>query len=245
MMPDALALSCPQCGAAAAPEATACAFCRARLATVACPACFGLVFVGSRHCVHCGARAKEPKALDGTPWKCPAGHGELQGIALGGAEIGECPACAGLWIDEATFQAVVADRTRPLVVPQGGAEETRRRAVPESRVRYRPCCDCGKLMNRVNFAKSSGIVLDACKGHGLWCDVDELRQVVEFVRSGGLDAARQREHEQRELERRQKEFERQLDGQQELRSRPIARRIDMVQKEGGRGLSILLSLLSR
>ena len=244
-MPAAGSLSCPQCGAAAATEATACDFCRARLATVACPACFGLVFVGSRHCAHCGARAREPRALDGTPWKCPSGHGELHGLAIGGAEIGECPTCAGLWIDEPTFQAVVADRERPLVVPQGGAEDAARRAVVESRVRYRPCCDCGKLMNRVNFAKSSGIVLDACKGHGLWCDVDELRHVVEFVRAGGLEVARRREHEQLELERRRKEFARELDTQAELRRRPIHRRIDMVQKEGGRGLSILLSLLSR
>lgn len=242
-MPDAGTLTCPQCGAAAAPEATACAFCRARLATVACPACFGLVFVGSRHCAHCGARAREPRALDGTPWTCPAGHGELRGIALGGAEVGECTTCAGLWIDEPTFQAVVADRTRPLVVPQGGAEGAALRPVAGAPVRYRPCCDCGKLMNRVNFAKSSGIVLDACKGHGLWCDVDELRQVVEFVRAGGLDAARKREHEQLELERRRKEFTRDLEAQHQLSARPMHRRLGMVQHEGGRGLRILFSLL--
>src|SRR5689334_5442538 len=109
-MPDAGTLSCPQCGAAASPEATACAYCHARLATIACPACFGLVFVGSRHCAHCGARAREPKALDGMPWKCPGGHGELRGISFGGAVVGECPECAGLWVEELTFQAVVADR---------------------------------------------------------------------------------------------------------------------------------------
>src|SRR5215216_6018670 len=98
-MTTAGSLSCPNCGAAAAPDARDCEFCRTRLATIACPACFGMVFVGSRHCAHCGARAREPKALDGTPWKCPRGHGELRGVALGGAEIGECPECAGLWIE--------------------------------------------------------------------------------------------------------------------------------------------------
>ena len=201
-MPHALTLSCPQCGAAAAPDARACAFCRTRLATVACPGCFGLVFVGSRHCAHCGARAREARALDGTPWKCPAGHGELRGLSLGGTQLGECPACAGLWIDELTFQSVVSDRTRPLVVPQGGSEEALRRTIAPVPVRYRPCCDCGKMMNRVNFARSSGVVIDACKGHGVWCDADELRQVIEFIAGGGMDVARRRERMTLEEERR-------------------------------------------
>ena len=200
-MPDAGTLSCPQCGAAAAPESTACDFCRARLATVACPACFGLVFVGSRHCAHCGARAKEPKALDGTPWKCPDGHGELRGLLLGGAVMGECTTCTGLWIDELTFQSIVAERTRPLVVPQGGSEDARLRTVGAARVRYRKCSDCGNIMNRVNFARSSGIVLDACKGHGVWTDAEELRHVCEFVRSGGMEAAARRDEERRRAER--------------------------------------------
>ena len=245
-MPDARTLSCPQCGAAAAPESTACAFCRARLATVACPACFGLVFVGSRHCAHCGARAREPRALDGTPWKCPCGHGELRGLSLGGAALGECAACAGLWIDEVTFQTVVTDRTRPLVVPQGGSEEAQRRTIAAAPVRYRPCCDCGKIMNRVNFARSSGIVLDACKGHGVWCDADELRQVVEFVRSGGLEVAQRRQQEQRELERKRRDFVLTLEAQEDQGHRPLRSRIHEVEAEPESAvLSLVLSLFSR
>jgi Zn-finger nucleic acid-binding protein len=69
-------------------------------------------------------------------------------------------------------------------------------------VRYVPCPDCGKLMNRVNFGKRSGIVLDACAHHGTWFDADELRRVVEFVRDGGLDRARAHERMQLEEERR-------------------------------------------
>jgi Zn-finger nucleic acid-binding protein len=57
-------------------------------------------------------------------------------------------------------------------------------------------------MNRVNFGKRSGIVLDACAQHGTWFDADELRRVVEFVRDGGLDRARAKERQQLEEERR-------------------------------------------
>jgi Zn-finger nucleic acid-binding protein len=58
-------------------------------------------------------------------------------------------------------------------------------------------------MNRSNFGMRSGVIIDVCRGHGTWFDRDELRRVIEFIRSGGLDLARQREIEQlREAKRR-------------------------------------------
>ena len=244
-MTTAGSLSCPGCGAVAAPEARECAFCRVRLATIACPACLGLVFVGNRHCVHCGARAREPRALDGTPWKCPRGHGELRGIALGGAEIGECPECAGVWIEEPTFQAVVSDRTRASVVPQGGAAAAQPAPVAVDTVRYVACPDCGKIMNRVNYAKSSGVVIDACKGHGIWCDADELRRVIEFVRAGGIDVARRRETEQLALERKRLEFVRAMDAASVAYHRPSNAKPPSLADDTalGAGVSLLFSLL--
>jgi hypothetical protein len=50
-------------------------------------------------------------------------------------------------------------------------------------------------MNRVNYARRSGVVLDVCKAHGLWFDRDELRRVLAFIAGGGLDRAREREME--------------------------------------------------
>jgi len=69
-------------------------------------------------------------------------------------------------------------------------------------VRYVPCPLCAKLMNRINFGKRSGVVVDSCAKHGTWFDGDELRRVVEFVRDGGLDRARAIEKEQLEDVRR-------------------------------------------
>ena len=74
-------------------------------------------------------------------------------------------------------------------------------------VRYVPCPQCGQLMNRVNFARCSGIVVDVCKGHGTWFDRDELREIVEFIRGGGLDLARQKEKRELEFEREQLRLE--------------------------------------
>lgn len=57
-------------------------------------------------------------------------------------------------------------------------------------------------MNRFNFANCSGVVLDSCRPHGVWFDPDELRRIVEFIRGGGLDMARDKERLSLELERR-------------------------------------------
>jgi Zn-finger nucleic acid-binding protein len=68
------------------------------------------------------------------------------------------------------------------------------------KVRYLQCPECSKLMNRVNFAKYSGVIMDVCKEHGTFFDRDELRRIVTFIREGGLDMSRDREREKLVLE---------------------------------------------
>src|SRR5206468_6492775 len=73
----------------------------------------------------------------------------------------------------------------------------------EQNIRYVPCPICHKLMNRVNFAHCSHVVVDVCNTHGTWFDKDELRRIVEFIRAGGLETARAREMEELEQKRRE------------------------------------------
>lgn len=187
---SAATLSCPMCGAAAAPEATQCDFCRARLATVSCPSCLGLLFVGSRHCSHCGAQAVAPAPRAGASLPCPRGCGPMRALVVGEVPLDECPACLGTWLSVVEFERLCAEEERQSAVLFAlPAAET----PPLEAVRYRPCPECAKIMNRVNFAKSSGIVLDVCKAHGAWLDAHELRRLLEFLRAGGLAKARQRQ----------------------------------------------------
>ena len=51
-------------------------------------------------------------------------------------------------------------------------------------------------MNRMNFGRLSGTIVDVCRGHGTFLDRGELHQVVQFILEGGLDRARQAEREQ-------------------------------------------------
>jgi Zn-finger nucleic acid-binding protein len=70
-------------------------------------------------------------------------------------------------------------------------------------VRYRQCPQCAVVMNRTNFAQVSGVVLDVCKPHGIWFDRNELRRVLEFVASGGLEKSRRRQIDELEEKKRQ------------------------------------------
>ena len=68
-------------------------------------------------------------------------------------------------------------------------------------------------MNRVNFGRLSGAVIDVCRGHGTFLDAGELHQIVTFIQEGGLDRARtQKIEDLREEERRLKELERKAVG---------------------------------
>jgi Zn-finger nucleic acid-binding protein len=41
-------------------------------------------------------------------------------------------------------------------------------------------------MNRLNFGKTSGILVDACKAHGTWFDRGELDDIVAAVEHGAV-----------------------------------------------------------
>ena len=203
-------LSCPQCGGAAEPDKPQCPFCRAALALVACPRCFGMIFGGSKHCSHCGTRTDAPAApIDGrAPRRCPScqrGDVGLVAHVVGDVLLDECGSCGGVFIDASAFDRLVADRDRQAVVT---AALPPVEVASDTSVAYRPCPDCQKLMNRTNFGRRSGVIVDICKAHGVWFDAHELRRTLEFVQAGGLDEARRRDLE--DLERKTREKRREL-----------------------------------
>lgn len=144
----------------------------------------------------------DAKASD-TTQSCPRCSVRLERIMLGATSLQECSTCDGLWVDVASFEQICADREQQsILLGAAGFASAQRSVGTASRVRYVPCPECGQLMNRVNFARCSGVVVDVCKSHGTWFDRDELAEIVGFIRGGGLDQARAREKEQLEEMRR-------------------------------------------
>ncbi len=57
-------------------------------------------------------------------------------------------------------------------------------------------------MNRINFARLSGTVVDVCRGHGTFLDAGELHAIVAFIEEGGLERLRERSLEELKDEQR-------------------------------------------
>ena len=112
---------------------------------------------------------------------------------IGSATVLECERCLGLWLDVASFEKICADREQQSAVLGAAAHAGAGAPHETSKVSYVPCPECSQLMNRINFARCSGVIVDICKQHGTWFDRDELSRIVEFVHGGGMNASRAKE----------------------------------------------------
>jgi Zn-finger nucleic acid-binding protein len=165
-----------------------------------------MIFEGAAYCPHCGAARVRDPAVDAQA-RCPACPSALHRVDMGSTPILECESCDGVWVDADVFERLCADR-------DGQAAVLHRLPRPSSvgvkgPVRYRPCLRCGKMMNRVNFGRISGAVVDVCRGHGTFLDAGELHQIVSFIQQGGLERVRQLEIQQlREEQQRLRDAQR-------------------------------------
>jgi Zn-finger nucleic acid-binding protein len=196
---NAQTLNCYSCGAAVTGDAPNCQHCGARLASISCPACFAMMFQGAKFCPHCGGPAALWEGTD-SQRPCPACRVSLLRGTLRDIPLHECPKCFGLWLDPATFERVCREAEQQSAVlgsaqPVAGANAL-------GPVRYVRCPLCDDLMHRMNFARCSGVIVDVCRAHGTWFDVNELHRIVQFIRAGGLDESRAREKAELAEERR-------------------------------------------
>ncbi len=160
------------------------------------------MFLGTKYCPWCGAEPSRENLAGRIAGPCPRCGVKMSPVKVGKTHLNECRRCGGLWVDTASFQQLCDDREDQEQV-LGTALPAAGRPLDVSANRmYVPCPACNKLMNRVNFASCSGVIVDWCKEHGTWFDKDELRRIVEFIRGGGLKKSRDREKEKMKDEAR-------------------------------------------
>ena len=166
-------LRCPSCGAPAAPDAGRCPYCQSRLATIGCPVCMALLFEGAAFCPSCGApRSRDVESQPHTT-KCPACRGDMHWIRIGDVDLLECASCDGTWIEAVAFDRLCTQREQQAAIARKAIEldetDGPSAAAPVP-IRYRPCPQCRKMMNRQNFGRLSGAIVDTCSGHGTFLD---------------------------------------------------------------------------
>ncbi len=154
------------------------------------------MFLGMEFCPHCGAKAAR-EVVDDTTVACPGCKADMHHTRVGSTLLYECSACASTWLTTESFQELCLNREqRGLVATLIGSDAPPK--TPSSAaeaVRYVHCPTCSKIMNRANFGHRSGIIVDVCKGHGVWFEFGELSGVLTFIESGGLERAKADEAE--------------------------------------------------
>jgi Zn-finger nucleic acid-binding protein len=148
------------------------------------------MFEGAVYCPSCGARRSRTAGTDRHA-PCPSCRGTMRDVQVGDTAMLECERCHAIWIDAATFEHICASQESQAAVLHQWPGQQRVRAGGE--VRYRKCVACGTMMNRLNFGRMSGTIVDVCRGHGTFLDAGELHAIVRFIQGGGLDRARQRQ----------------------------------------------------
>jgi len=116
----------------------------------------------------------------------------MRDVQLGSVSLLECDRCHGTWVDAQTFEHICANHEAQAAVLHQWSQSERPAA---AEIHYRRCVACGKMMNRINFGRLSGTVVDVCRRHGTFLDRGELHEIVQFIQQGGLDRARQRQLE--------------------------------------------------
>jgi Zn-finger nucleic acid-binding protein len=120
-----------------------------------------------------------------------------------GYPLHECVSCGGLFLSQGTLEDIIR---RESSAPHAWTQTPRPSgSVPHATgpVRYLKCPMCHDFMNRVNFGKRSGVIVEVCKPHGVWFDKGELTRAIEFVADGGLVETRRREEELTREKRRE------------------------------------------
>lgn len=193
---DAPVKRCSACGANVEAGAEKCNYCASVLSgqvgRLVCPECFARNPGSARFCTSCGVAFRpQPVVAAGEPVPCPVCAVQLTPRSLAGLAIQECPTCRGLWVPTANFDALVEHaRTHPTLAPTAGLHATPiARPEPSRTVTYRKCPVCSQMMNRKNFARISGVIVDSCRPHGTWLDASELEQIAAFVAHGGMQRA--------------------------------------------------------
>ena len=204
---DAEVCRCGSCGAIVRADADLCEYCGSaivrdtRTLSLICPECYARNEEKSRFCTACGVRFDpEPVPAHVEELPCVKCGGLMPVRRVGGVSVNECTQCHGLWVpgerfDELVNRAIETQKNAGIARLPGPGPRVQGGNPVAERIEYRKCPICGAFMQRRNFRKKSGVVVDRCHEHGTWLDADELEQIAGFILSGGLE--RVREDEQR------------------------------------------------
>ncbi len=198
---------CETCGGSLEKGRADCPFCGALIdlhrtsLTAYCDNCFSMSRAGAIFCSGCGKPITDaPEAPSAVDEKCPRCSVPMRRRTLGSHNPLECPVCCGLFINSSDLGVIIEEQEkRNKELPGTDAPV---RSSPGTRpVAYIRCPVCENMMNRMNYGRFSGVIIDYCREHGYWLDSGELEKIANWVSTGGLSRLRKREIEELKSEK--------------------------------------------
>jgi Zn-finger nucleic acid-binding protein len=163
-----------------------------------CKSCSAPLAANTNICQYCGVRndvdlhSKHDFSVETQQSNriCPVCHIPLQTIDLkinGHLYIERCQTCFGLFFDPGEIDVLLESSVSGVFSVNANLIDTinRERYPVNNKVKYVKCPVCQVLMNRVNFAYRSGVVVDQCAAHGIWLDNGEIIHLMEWKKAGG------------------------------------------------------------
>jgi Zn-finger nucleic acid-binding protein len=100
--------------------------------------------------------------------------------------IEHCKTCFGLFFDPGEIEALLQNSVSNVFdINLKLLKNINKDRYQKKPVKYVKCPVCRVLMNRVNYAHKSGVVIDQCKNHGIWVDSGEITHLMEWKKAGG------------------------------------------------------------
>jgi len=231
---------CPGCGGQVKRSLRHCPECDAGIATVRCSGCFHMNVPDDAFCGACGQALGLEPVGEPTYILCTRCRKPMQSFRAGPGSLYDCGSCGGQFVEHQLLHDLLERRER--------YGETAPRRAPRfdpsgDPVVYVKCPLCQMTMNRKNFGRSSGVIVDVCARHGTWFDIGELPRVLAFVEGGGLVEARRREQDEKARQAARERAER-TSGNLGALSRPVRQGPYDAGRAGVDGTLGLLSFLT-
>lgn len=163
-----------------------------------CMQCSAPLPANTQVCRYCGVRndidlrGKQAfRVVDaGGERQCPNCAIGLQTVALsreGTLHIERCSECFGLFFDPGELEVLLEDSVAPVADFNLPLLQNinRERYQADRPVKYLKCPVCQVLMNRMLYGYQSGVVVNRCKGHGVWLDNGQISHLLEWKKAGG------------------------------------------------------------
>jgi len=163
--------------------------------TKRCEYCSKEININYTICPICGGQLSEK--MEPVLPVCPRCKVSLSTSLINNEEYDICPSCGGMWLDKMEFHRATTEYD---IYRKEKFKDEFRKEPLRGTVEYIPCVRCGKLMNRKNFGRISGVMIDECGKHGAWLDSGEFEKIRHFIADGGLERTQDREIEKNRVQ---------------------------------------------